>query len=85
MMIRKQRYLPEDLSRRLAVAARTQRKPEAQVIRELLLAGLKHQQPAQTTRAALLGLAKLGKELGLGGPTDVSARIDDILYGPAST
>ncbi len=83
MMIRKQLYLPEDLSRRLAVAARTQRKPEAQVIRELLLAGLKHQQPTQTAGDALLGLAELGKELNVRLGPDASATIDDDLYGKA--
>ncbi len=81
MMIRKQLYLPEDLNRRLAVTAKQQRKPEAEVIRNLLHTGLTQQIPTQTAGGALLGLAKLGKELGLAGPTDLSSRIDDILYG----
>ncbi len=81
MMIRKQIYLTEDLSRQLAVAAKQQRKPEAQVIRELLRAGLTQQKPAQTAGEALLGLAKLGKELGIRAEPEFSSRIDDYLYG----
>jgi hypothetical protein len=37
-----------------------------------------------STGDALLGLAKLGEELGLSGPTDLSSKIDDILYGENS-
>lgn len=36
---------------------------------------------SQTAGEALLAFAALGKELGLKGPPDLSARIDDYLYG----
>jgi uncharacterized protein (DUF433 family) len=39
------------------------------------------QAPLRTAGDALLALAALGKELGLAGPADLSARIDDELYG----
>lgn len=37
--------------------------------------------PRETLGDALLRLAKLGKELKVTGPTDLSSRIDDYLYG----
>ena len=78
MMVRKQLYLPEDLARHLAVAAKQQRKPEAQILRELIAAGLKRQPvAAESTGQALMRLARIGGK----GPADLSARIDDYLYG----
>ncbi len=82
-MIRKQIYLPEDLDRRLAVAAKQQRKPEAQIVREALADKLT-QQTTMTAGNALLGLAQLGKDLGIQGPPDMSSKIDDYLYGNES-
>jgi len=35
----------------------------------------------ETTGSALLRLATLGEKLNIHGPTDLSSRIDDILYG----
>ncbi len=80
IMIRKQIFITEDLDRRLAVAAKQQRKAEAQIIREALADKL-DQRRAITTGAALLGLARLGQELGIRLGPDASARIDDDLYG----
>jgi hypothetical protein len=37
--------------------------------------------PKGTAGDALLRLAKLGEELGIKGPADLSSRIDDYLYG----
>ena len=34
-----------------------------------------------STGEALLGLARLGEKLGIDGPTDLSERHDDYLYG----
>jgi len=79
-MIRKQVYLTEDLNRRLRLLSQQQQKPEAEVIRETLEKGLKDE-PSMSTGEALLGLAELGKRLNLTGPTDLSERHDDYLYG----
>ncbi len=79
-MIRKQIYLPEDLDRRLAVAAKQQRKPEAQIVREALADKL-FQQTTMTAGEALLKLAELGKQRDIRLPADASLRHDDYLYG----
>ncbi len=79
-MIRKQIFLPPELERRLAIAARQQHKPEAQIVREALADKLTHTSPA-TAGEALLQLAELGKTLDLRLPADASERIDDYLYG----
>ena len=81
-MIRKQIYLTEDLERQLAVAAKQQRKSEAEFIREALADKLSAQTPRTlTTGEALLKLAELGKTLNIRLPADASARHDDYLYG----
>ncbi len=84
-MVRKQIYLPEDLDRRISLAAKEEQKPEAQVIRELLTNGLTNRRRQMTTGEALLGLAELGRKLGIEAEPDFSSRIDDFLYGNADT
>jgi hypothetical protein len=82
-MIRTQVYLTEEQARDIKVRAKRERRREADVIRDLLergrltTTGKRH----ETTGAALLGLAALGKQLGLTGPTDLSTNHDDYLYG----
>lgn len=39
------------------------------------------QKPRETAGDALLRLAKLGKDLKVTGPADLSSRLDDYLYG----
>ncbi len=80
MMIRKQIYIPKDLDQRLSVAAKQAGKSETQIIREALADKLS-QRSTMTAGEALLGLAKLGEKLGISGPTDLSERHDDYLYG----
>ena len=81
-MIRKQIYLTEDLERRLAVAAKQQRKSEAALIREALADKLSARTPRTPTAGeALLRLAELGKKLNIQLPADASGRHDDYLYG----
>ena len=80
IMIRKQIFITEDLERRLAVAAKQQRKKQAQIVREALAEKLDHPS-TMTAGAALLGLARLGTELDIRLGPDASARIDDDLYG----
>jgi hypothetical protein len=82
-MIRTQVYLTEEQARDIKVRAQRERRREADVIRDLLergrltTTGKRH----ETTGKALLGLVTLGKNLGLTGPTDLSTRHDDYLYG----
>jgi hypothetical protein len=82
-MIRTQVYLPKSLYLQIKLQAQREKKPAAQVIRDSIEAGLEAKKPQQTTGEALLGLAELGKRLGATGPTDLSSRIDDYLYGDA--
>jgi predicted DNA-binding protein len=79
-MIRKQIYLTRELDQHIHVLSQKENKPEAQVIRELLETGIKKQHP-MSTGEALLGLSRLGEKLGIAGPTDLSERHDDYLYG----
>jgi hypothetical protein len=80
-MIRKQIYLTEDLDRQIHLTAASERKPAAQVVREVLHAGFLQRKPARTAGAALLGLAKLGEELGLTSDDPyLSRNIDSYLY-----
>jgi hypothetical protein len=80
-VIRKHFLLPLPLDEQIKLVARQDHKSEAEVIRELLESGLqtKHQQ-AGSVGQALQGLAKLGQELGITGPTDLSQNIDKYLY-----
>lgn len=79
-MLRKQIYLTQELNQHIHVLSQKQNKPESEVIRDLLETGLKTQ-PPMSTGEALFGLAKMGEKLGISGPTDLSARHDDYLYG----
>ena len=75
-MLRTQLYLPEELRREIDVVARKEKKPAAQVIRELLKEGIggKH---TETAGSALAKLANLRVK---GGPPDLSIAIDKYLY-----
>ena len=78
-MIRTQVYLTEEQARDIKLRAKWQHKAEAEVIRDLVNAGLKTAPPAtkESTGDSLLRLAEIrGK-----GPADLSTRIDDYLYG----
>jgi NADH dehydrogenase/NADH:ubiquinone oxidoreductase subunit G len=82
-MIRTQVYLTKEQKRAIELWAKREKKQEAVLVRELLDAGLKATSRAHTSNAgqALLDLAKLGKKLGMTGPTDLSTNLDDYLYG----
>ena len=82
-MIRTQVYLTEEQSRDIKLRAKREDKHEAEVIRELLSNALSatRNTGAETTGEALLRLAKLGEKLQVKAQPDLSARIDDILYG----
>ncbi len=82
-MIRTQVYLTEEQARDIKLRAKREKKPEAEVIRDLLNKGFESQRgiPCETTGEALLRLAKLGEKLKIKVPPDLSSRIDDYLYG----
>jgi len=78
-MVRTQVYLTEEQTRNIKLRAKREKKPEAEVIREVIDVGLKTSpSPRQeSTGASLLRLAGVhGK-----GPADLSTRIDDYLCG----
>ena len=79
-MIRKMIYITRELEQYIHVLAQKQDKPEAEVIRNLLQQGISRREPISTGEA-LRGLAALGERLGMSGPTDLSERHDDYLYG----
>jgi hypothetical protein len=82
-MVRTQVYLTEEQARDIKLQAKRENKAEAEVIRELVNKGLDTSQRAnrETTGDALLRFAKLGEELQVQAPTDLSSRIDEYLYG----
>jgi metal-responsive CopG/Arc/MetJ family transcriptional regulator len=78
-MMRTQVYLPRPLYQAISNEANRQRKPRAEVIRELLSKSV-----AQTTRTnsgdALLRLAEVGRKFIGQAPADLSDNIDRYLY-----
>lgn len=68
-------YLPTQLRQRLKLHAERVGRPQAEIIRELLEQGLEAQ-PARANED-LLALAHLG----IKGPTDLSTKLDEYLYG----
>jgi predicted DNA-binding protein len=75
-MMRTQISLPTALYQRIAEVAQQAHQPKAQVIRDLLSAGIAHVQTRQQAGAALLRLTRLG----LRAEPDLSARVDEYLY-----
>jgi hypothetical protein len=81
-MIRTQVYLTEEQARDIKLRAKREKKREAEVIGELLSNSLKTvpSERRESTGESLLRLAAIGGK----GPADLSARIDDYLYGENS-
>ena len=79
-MISKHIYLTEELDRQVHLVALTEKKPEAQVIRDVLHAGFATLRPGRTGGDALLALARFAEESGVKGPPDLSRNIDTYLY-----
>jgi len=82
-MIRTQVYLTEEQSHDIKALAKREDRPEADILRDLVERGrlTTRGKRQETASEALLRLAKLGKDLGLSGPTDLSTNLDDYLYG----
>jgi hypothetical protein len=81
-MIKKMVFFREEQARDIALKAKREQRYEAEVIRELIDKGLEASRRVkrETTGEALLRLAKLGEELQVKAPADLSARIDEYLY-----
>ncbi|HLE50181.1 MAG TPA: hypothetical protein VI791_03490 [Patescibacteria group bacterium] len=75
-MIRTQVFLPEETYQYLKIRALREKKPAAQVVREVLQAGMGQPVKKQNAGDTLLQLAKLGGK----GPKDLSKNIDKYLY-----
>jgi len=76
-MISKHIYLTEELDRQVHFVALSEKKPEAQVIREVLHAGFALKKPSRNGGDALLALAAMAM------PSDdpfLSRNIDKYLY-----
>lgn len=81
-MIRTQVYLTDEQARDIKLRAKRENKHEAEVIRELLNEGIKKSanKAQESTGESLLRLATIGGK----GPSDLSSRVDDYLYGENS-
>ena len=81
-MIRSQVYLTDEQARDIKLRAKRENKREAEVIRELLREGMKTSTTnvQESTGESLLRLAAIGGK----GPSDLSTRVDDDLYGENS-
>ncbi len=75
-MIRTQVYLPERLYHTITTVAKQEKKPKAEVIRELLETGLETRRKPATIGKALLHLTQVKAHA----PEDTSMKIDDYLY-----
>lgn len=78
-MIRTQVYLTPQIHKDIQSVAAREKKPAAQVIRELLADSLKRKDQ-MTIGEALQQIVDLGKRLKTKGPKDLSTNIDKYLY-----
>jgi hypothetical protein len=78
-MFRTQVYLTEEQSRDIKARARREQRPDAEIIRELIDVGRRQTQPAKQKPVTEM-VARLEK-LNLTGPTGLSVKHDDYLYG----
>lgn len=78
-MIRTQVFLTEQQYRLIYQMAETEKKPAAQMVRELLDSGLQ-QKKHVSGKDALLQLVKIGKNARASGPKDLSKNLDRYLY-----
>jgi len=81
-MIRKQVYLTAELDERLRREAKRQRRTEAEILREALAAQLNAAHPSNldASEDALWQLVGIGSSK----DTDLSERVDEVLYGSAA-
>jgi hypothetical protein len=80
-MIRTQVYLTPQQVQEIRLLAASTKKRQAEVIRDVIQAGLKNQTMGQRGSAkGLLALAELGRKLKVQGPGDLSTNHDAYLY-----
>ena len=80
-MVRTQVYLTTKQKTTIELLAKHRQTAEAELIRELIDAGLQAQTQDLAPATGLLELMQLGERLGVRGPGDLSTRHDDYLYG----
>lgn len=76
-------YLPRMLYQNIALIAQREKKPKAQVIREVLEAGVEKKRKRQNGGKALLDIAAMAKKYKWKGPKGLSSNIDKYLYEEA--
>jgi len=81
-MLKTYLYIPEDLERKIKVTAKTQNKSKAEVIRQALEKGISSVVQQGTVSAqSLLRIAEVGEKNKPQGSKDLSANLDDYLWG----
>lgn len=75
-MIRTQVYLPKELYQNINLLAEKENKAKAELIRELLIEGLRKKQDLGGTSTLL----KIAHKASKGAPSDLSSKIDKYLY-----
>lgn len=82
-MIRTHIYLTEKQARTIELKSLHEKRPKAEVQREIVDRGLQADgaAPPKTAGQALFELVKLGQKYGATGPTDLSTHHDEYLYG----
>lgn len=81
-MLRINIYIPEDLNRRLDLAAKSTYKAKAEIIRQALEKGISAvQQQGTASVQVLLKIIELGKKYRVKGPKDAVENFDEYLYG----
>lgn len=77
-MIRTQIYLPKELYQAIYLVSKKEKKPKAQVIREVLEKDMSKKQ--ENVGSTLLEIAAMAKKYKWKGPRDLSKNIDKYLY-----
>jgi len=78
-MVRTQIYIPDNVHHQLMHEAQKQGSSMAQLVRNFIEAGLQHKKDTdQSGKSAIEGLLRMSVK---GGPKDLSANLDQYLYG----
>ena len=81
-MLKTYLYIPEQLDKKIKITAEAQNKSKAEIIRQALEKGITNVAQQGTISAqALLRIAEVGKKYKPRGPKDLSANLDDYLWG----
>jgi hypothetical protein len=81
-MLKTYLYVPEELEKKILLAAKTLKKSKAEILRQALEKGISivQNQGASSARA-LYKIAEIGSKYNLKGPKDGSKRMDEYLWG----